>query len=113
MNTTTPNTIPAMAPLLIICWRTGAVCISGDWVVLAGINAVVLGRVTVAVSGASEELCPPFEILDELVKPAAEDGVEEVVMVDSVEETKLVLDIEALDESDTSLSVLPPPSVML
>ena len=80
---------------------------------LAGVNAVEPWRVTVAVTGANEELCPPFEILDELVKPAAEDGVEEAVMVDSVEETKVVLDIEALDESDTSLSVLPPPTVML
>ena len=60
MNTTPPTTMPAVVPLLMVCWLAGILCVSGDSGVDAG--AVLPGRVTVSVAGANKELVALVEV---------------------------------------------------
>lgn len=60
--------------------------------------AVVLGDGAVAVVETDEEPDPSAGILDELIRPKADDCVEETVAVGDVEGTKAVLYVETSGE---------------
>lgn len=107
MNATTPTTIPAISPLLIVCWRTGTFCASGDGGLIAGIGGVLPGRVGVAVTGADEKVCSLARMLDELVEPVRVICMAETVAAEAVERTTRATDVEASEEVEASLLVRP------
>lgn len=101
MNTTIPTTIPAIEPLLIVCWSTGTFCASGDGGLITGIGAVLLGRVAVAATGADEKICSLARALEKLLEPVAENCVEEAVVAVAV------ADVEASENVEAPLLVRP------